>query len=79
MTRISEGTQSAQRILRDIPSDPLTYRFPRTREEVYGVNCPIEEPAQNNDTSDLGDKVALVAGLLGIVAVLLLQVLGCIR
>lgn len=76
MTRISEGSQSAQRILRDIPSDPLTYRFPRTREEVYGVNCPIHE---QDDGPDFADKVALVAGLLGIVAVLLLQVLGCIR
>lgn len=77
--QVSEGTTSAQRILREVPADPLTYRYPRTREEVYGTNCPIEQPAQKNDTSDLGDKVALVAGLLGMFAVLLLQALGCIR
>lgn len=75
MTRISEGTQSAQRILQATDRDPLTYRCPRTRAEAFGQNCPIEEPSQG---SDLGDKVALVTSVLGIVAVLLLQALGCI-
>ncbi len=74
--QVSEGTTSAQRILRDVPADPLTYRCPRTRAEAFGQNCPIEEPSQG---PDLGEKVALVTGVLGIVAVLLLQALGCIR
>lgn len=76
MTRISEGSASAQRILRDVPADPLTYRCPRTRAEAFGQNCPIEEQSEG---PDLGDKIALIGGLLGIVAVLLLQALGCIR
>lgn len=76
MTRISEGSASAQRILQATDRDPLTYRCPRTRAEAFGQNCPIHEPA---DGPDFADKVALVAGVLGIVAVLLLQALGCIR
>lgn len=76
MTRISEGSASAERILQATDRDPLTYRCPRTRAEAFGQNCPIEEPSQG---PDLGDKVALVTGVLGIVAVLLLQALGCIR
>ncbi|MDP3351842.1 MAG: hypothetical protein Q8S92_22890 [Hydrogenophaga sp.] len=78
--QVSEGTESARNILRDVQLADLqldTYIYPRTLEEAFGAGerGPITDP----DAMHPSDKLVVKAGGLGLAALAVMSATGVLQ